>query len=289
MSAPSNTTILKDHLADLGMPGSLEAVDGLLERLDSGAISATAMVRLPDAQIALRRERRLIAAMRSSRLPALKTLESFGLRLPALHRPQPGPEPARTGLRREEGERNLSRPGRRRQDPSRRLLPIAAAERGRRVYYGTLSDIVLSLVEAECQGRLRDRMRALRGPSLLIVDEIGYLLLTPSGANLFFQLVNAHHEKASTVLTSNKSFREWGEVLETRSPEPPCSTASSTTATSSISRATRTGSTSTQTWLCQLPRIHPGGGREDRARTGRSKPEQWTGYPGQVRHFHRQK
>ena len=78
MSAPSNTTILKDHLADLGMPGSLEAVDGLLERLDSGAISATAMVRLPDAQIALRRERRLIAAVRSSRLPALKTLESFG-------------------------------------------------------------------------------------------------------------------------------------------------------------------------------------------------------------------
>ena len=56
-------------------------------------------------------------------------------------------------------------------------------------------------------------MRALRGPSLLIVDEIGYLLLTPSGANLFFQLVNAHHEKASTVLTSNKSFREWGQVF----------------------------------------------------------------------------
>ena len=60
------------------MPGSLEAVDGLLERLDSGTISATeAMVQLLDAQITLRRERRLIAAMRSSRLPALKTLESF--------------------------------------------------------------------------------------------------------------------------------------------------------------------------------------------------------------------
>ncbi|MDA1036691.1 MAG: ATP-binding protein [Chloroflexi bacterium] len=78
MSAPATVTVLKDHLADLGMPGSLEAVDGLLERLDSGAISATeAMVQLLDAQITLRRERRLIAAMRSSRLPALKTLESF--------------------------------------------------------------------------------------------------------------------------------------------------------------------------------------------------------------------
>lgn len=72
---------------------------------------------------------------------------------------------------------------------------------------------MLSLVEAEGHGRLRDRMRALRGPSLLIVDEIGYLPVTLGGANLFFQLVNARYEKASTILTSNKSFKEWGDVF----------------------------------------------------------------------------
>ena len=61
------------------------------------------------------------------------------------------------------------------------------------------------LVEAERQGRLRDRLATLRQPALLTVDEIGYLPVSANGANLFFQLVNARYEKASTVLTSNKS------------------------------------------------------------------------------------
>jgi len=92
-------------------------------------------------------------------------------------------------------------------------LAITAAERGRRVYYSTLSDLVLSLVEAERQGKLRERLATLKQPGLLIVDEIGYLPVTGSGANLFFQLVNARYEKNSTVLTSNKSFKEWGDIF----------------------------------------------------------------------------
>ena len=45
------------------------------------------------------------------------------------------------------------------------------------------------------------------------VDEIGYLPVSRDGAVLFFQLINARHERASTVLTSNKGFEEWGTVL----------------------------------------------------------------------------
>ena len=45
------------------------------------------------------------------------------------------------------------------------------------------------------------------------MDEIGYLPLTRSGAILFFQLVNRRYEHASTVLTSNKGFEQWGEIL----------------------------------------------------------------------------
>ena len=53
----------------------------------------------------------------------------------------------------------------------------------------------------------------LTHPALLVVDEIGYLPVSQDGAVLFFQLINARHERASTVLTSNKGFEEWGHVL----------------------------------------------------------------------------
>ena len=49
--------------------------------------------------------------------------------------------------------------------------------------------------------------------SSTLLDEIGYLPVTQDGAVLFFQLINARHERASTVLTSNKGFEEWGTVL----------------------------------------------------------------------------
>jgi DNA replication protein DnaC len=92
-------------------------------------------------------------------------------------------------------------------------LAVTAAERGKRIYFSTLSDLVLSMVDAEKQGRLRERLAVLRNPSLLIVDEIGYLPITAGGTNLFFQLVNTRYEKGSMILTSNKSFKEWGNVF----------------------------------------------------------------------------
>ena len=60
--------------------------------------------------------------------------------------------------------------------------------------------------EAKAAGNLSRRLRVLTHPALLVVDEIGYLPVNQDGAVLFFQLINARHEKASIVLTSNKGF-----------------------------------------------------------------------------------
>ena len=57
------------------------------------------------------------------------------------------------------------------------------------------------------------RLRVLSHPALLVVDEIGYLPVNRDGAVLFFQLINTRYEHASTVLTSNKGFKDWGEIL----------------------------------------------------------------------------
>jgi hypothetical protein len=94
-------------------------------------------------------------------------------------------------------------------------LTIAAAQRGRHVYYGTLIDLITSLEEAQAAGHLARRLTFLTHPSLLVVDEIGYLPINHAGAVLFFQLMNRRYERASTVLTSNKGFEEWGEAFGT--------------------------------------------------------------------------
>ena len=81
------------------------------------------------------------------------------------------------------------------------------------MYFSTLSDLVLSLVEAERLGKLRERLAFLKQPSLMVIDEIGYLPVTAGGTNLFFQVINARYERTSMVLISNKTFKEWGSIF----------------------------------------------------------------------------
>lgn len=92
-------------------------------------------------------------------------------------------------------------------------LTVAAGQRGRRVYFTTLADLPHSLEDAQAAGRLASRLRTLVFPCLMVIDEIGYLPITRTAAMLFFQLLSRRYQHASTVLTSNKSFDEWGEIF----------------------------------------------------------------------------
>lgn len=214
MTASATVTALKAHLADLQMPGSLEAIDQLLAQLDAGALGPVeAMERLLEAQVALRRQRRLSTALLASRLPGVKTLDSFDFSFqPSIDRAQILSLHELGFVERKENVILLGPAGVGKTHLAISLA-VAAAQAGRRVYYTTLADLVLSLAEAERQGRLRERLITLRHPAVLVVDEIGYLPVAAGGANLFFQVVNARYEKGSLVLTSNKSFKEWGEVF----------------------------------------------------------------------------
>ncbi len=89
---------------------------------------------------------------------------------------------------------------------------VTAVKAGRSVYRSTLAELTGSLLKAEKEGRLTEKIRFHTRVSLLIVDEIGYLPVT-GGGNLFFQLVNARYEKGSMILTSNRGFAEWGDIF----------------------------------------------------------------------------
>ena len=212
-AARSRRDRIRAQLADLKMPGALEALDDVLAAVDSGSTASEAIEQLLGAQIGLRNNRRLQAAMRSSRLPAIKTLADFDFSFqPSIKREQIDALHELGFLERKENVILLGPPGVGKTHLAISLA-IEAAQSGRRVYYGTLADLITSLEEAKAAGRLGHRLKTLTHPSLLVVDEIGYLPITPTGAMLFFQLINRRYERSSTVLTSNKGFEEWGQIL----------------------------------------------------------------------------
>jgi DNA replication protein DnaC len=92
-------------------------------------------------------------------------------------------------------------------------LAIAACQAGFSIYYTTLDDLVRRLRAAEATGRFNRQLAAYLRPSVLVVDEVGYLPLDRAEANMVFQLVSRRYERGSMIITSNKSFTEWGGVL----------------------------------------------------------------------------
>src|SRR6266511_1800712 len=92
-------------------------------------------------------------------------------------------------------------------------LAIAACQAGYSVYFTTLDDLVRNLNEAEASGRFAKKLQTYLKPAVLVVDEIGYLPLSRTDANMVFQLVARRYVRGSILATSNKAFSEWGQVF----------------------------------------------------------------------------
>ena len=82
------------------------------------------------------------------------------------------------------------------------------------VYFITMQDLVAQLTRAREENKLKEKMALLAKPRLLILDEIGYLALDQFGATCLFQLVSHRYEHGSMILTSNKSYGDWGSIFQ---------------------------------------------------------------------------
>lgn len=166
--------------------------------------------RVLEAEHGLRQERSRQMLVKLATFPSVKTLDEFDFKVAA------GVPKARlqelAGLAFVERRENVIFLG-----PSGTgkthlaiSLGVRAIERGYKVRFITAADLMLQLEKATREGRYEQYLRrALLGPRLLILDEIGYMPLDKRQADLFFHVVAKRYEQGSVILTSNLSFGEW--------------------------------------------------------------------------------
>ena len=205
---------IRGAMVGLKMPRALEALDHTVQKPEQGEITAIeAIDSLLSEEYSTRGTRRIDVALRTSRLLPIKTLESFDFSFqPSLDRERIAALARLDFIRRAEVV-HFPRPPGTGKSHLATALGVAAVKAGMQVYRATLAELVEVLAKAERQGLLAEKIRFYAGPSLPVVDEIGYLPITQGGANLFFQLVNARYEKGAMILTSNRGFAEWGDVF----------------------------------------------------------------------------
>jgi DNA replication protein DnaC len=92
-------------------------------------------------------------------------------------------------------------------------IAYQAVLNGHTVLFTTAGQLLGDLAALDSDSALRRRLRYYAAPSLLVIDEVGYLSYSNRHADLLFELISRRHEQKSTLVTTNKSFAEWSEVF----------------------------------------------------------------------------
>ncbi|MBW2099090.1 MAG: IS21-like element helper ATPase IstB [Deltaproteobacteria bacterium] len=95
-----------------------------------------------------------------------------------------------------------------------KCIAYAACNANIKVLFTTAIDMINHLIAAEADRSLLKKLHYYQSPALLVCDELGYLSLGQQGSHLFFQVISARHQVKSTLLTTNLSFADWGNVFD---------------------------------------------------------------------------
>ena len=204
----------RQYLEQLGLTEAVAVLDSRLEIAAQKQLPyADFLADLLGTETAARRERYLRARTRLAHLPFQRTLEQFDFRFqPSIDKRQVRELATLTFVSEAANVLLLGPPG-----VGKTHLAVAlslrAIEQGFGVYFVRAQDLLEDLRRAQADHRLDRRLRVYLAPKLLVIDEFGVWSYDRVAATALFSLISARYERGSIILTSNKGFAEWGEVL----------------------------------------------------------------------------
>ncbi len=208
------TLLLDAHLKALRLPTFLREYDKVARQCaQEGLDCSRYLFRLCELELLDREQRAVERRIKAARFPVLKSLETFEFRaIPSVNK-RLVLELARSEyLDRRENVLALGNSGTGKTHLAL-ALGLAACQKGYRVRFTTAAALVNELLEARDDKRLRRFQKQLAKQDLLIVDELGYVPLSKTGAELLFEIFSQRYEQASTLVTSNLPFNEWTEIF----------------------------------------------------------------------------
>ncbi len=206
--------LLEHHLKALRLPTFHREYDKVAQQCAvEGVDHPRYLLRLAELELLEREQRATERRIRSARFPVQKSLETFEYPvIPSLNKALVLELARCEYIDRKDNVLALGNSGTGKTHIAL-ALGLAACQKGYRVRFTTAASLVHELIEAKDEKRLMRYQKQMATHELLIVDELGFVPLSKTGAELLFEVFSQRYERTSTMVTSNLPFSEWTETL----------------------------------------------------------------------------